>query len=105
MTAAAFPAVVSVTAGTGRLQETVIAWHPAVWLITKWPLRPLAMQRSYSSENSAAVMAGGGPGQVFSMRAYTSPLATLAHVGGPREVWGRGEELSAGLASSPATPG
>jgi hypothetical protein len=66
------------------------------------------MQRLHSSENSAAVMAGGGPGQVFSMRAYTSPLATLAHVGGPREVWGRGEEFvswhPARPASSPATP-
>ncbi len=81
-----FPAVVAVTAGTGRLQETVMAWHPVAWLITKRALRPLAMQRSYNSENSAAVTAGGGPGQVFSTRAYTSPLAMLAHVGGPREV-------------------
>jgi hypothetical protein len=60
-----FLAVVAVAAGTGRLHDMVMAWHLAAWLITKRALRPLAMQRSYSSEKSAAVTAGGDPGQVY----------------------------------------
>ncbi len=79
-------AVVSVEAG--RLDVTVIAWHLAAWLITMRALRPLVMQRSNSARNSAAVMAGGDSVQVvFSTRTFASPLATLAHMGGPREVW------------------
>jgi hypothetical protein len=73
---------------------TMTAWHPAAWLMTMQAFRPLAMQHSYSAENSAAVTAGGGPGQVvFSTSANTPPLATLAHVGGEggtgvrRRVW------------------
>jgi hypothetical protein len=48
----------------GKLHDTVIAWHPAAWLITKWAFRPLAMQRSNNAENLAAVTAGGGSVQV-----------------------------------------
>jgi hypothetical protein len=64
-----------------------MASHPAALLITLQAFRPLAMQRSNGAENSAAVTAGGGSMQVvFSTRAYTSPLATLANVGEPREI-------------------
>ncbi len=38
------PAAVSVTAGTGMLQETVRTWHPAAWLIITRAFKPLAMQ-------------------------------------------------------------
>jgi hypothetical protein len=62
---------------------TMMAWHPTAWLMTMWAFRPLPMQHSYRVENSAAVTAGGGQGQVvFSTSANTSPLAMLAHVGG-----------------------
>ncbi len=57
------PAAAAVSAGTGRLQDTVMAWHPAAWLMTRQAFRRLAKQRSYSAENSAAVTTG--PGQVF----------------------------------------
>ncbi len=81
-------AVVVVSVEAGRLDITVIAWHLAAWLITMRALRPLVMQRSNSARNSAAVMAGGDSVQVvFSTRTFESPLATLAHMGGPREVW------------------
>jgi hypothetical protein len=39
---------------------------------------------------------------VFSTRATTSHLATLAHMGGPREVWGRGEGFDSWHPASPA---
>jgi hypothetical protein len=74
----------------------VMAWHRAAWLITKRALRPLAMQRSYSSEKSAAVTAVGDPGEVYSMRAYMSPLATLSHLGGLGSYGVKGKSLSAG---------
>ncbi len=54
------PAVVAVSVEPGRLHVTVIAWHPAAWLVTMWASRPLATQRSNSAKNSAAVKAGGG---------------------------------------------
>jgi hypothetical protein len=102
---------VSVTAGVGAgiLHVTVSTWHPAAWLKFTQAFKPLAMQRWYSAEKSAAVItAGCDPVQAgFSPRA--SPLTTLAHVGEPREVEGRGEVLNswypAGPADSPATPG
>jgi hypothetical protein len=102
-------ATVAFSAGAGKVHVTVMVWHPATWLVTKRAFRPLAIHLSNSAENSAAVMAGGGPVQVASSpRVYTSPLATLPHVGGPREVWGRGEGLKswhpAGPAGLPTTP-
>jgi hypothetical protein len=79
------------------LHDPVMAWHPAAWLKTMWAFRPLAMQRSYSAENLAMVTAGGGLGQVvFSKGAYTSPLATLAHVGGLGRYEGEEKGLAAG---------
>jgi hypothetical protein len=39
---------------------------------------------------------------VFSTRTTTSPLATLTHMGGPREVWGRGEGFDSWHPASPA---
>ncbi len=103
------PAAVAFSAVSGKVHVTVMVWHPATGLVTKRAFRPLAIHLSNSAENSAAVMAGGGPVQVgSSTRVYTSPLASLAHVGGPREVWGRGEGLKswhlASLAGSPTTP-
>ncbi len=75
-----------------------------------WAFRLLAMQHSNSAENSAAVTAGGGLVQVvFSIRTNLSPLATLAYVGGPKEVWVCGEGFGSwhptGPAGLPATPG
>jgi hypothetical protein len=69
------PAAVAFSAVTGRVHVTVMVWHPATWLIAKRAFRPLAIHISNSAENSAAVMAVGGPVQVaFSTRVYTSPL-------------------------------
>jgi hypothetical protein len=96
-------------AGAGILHVTVSTWHPAAWLKFTRGFKLLAMQRWYSAKKSAAVItAGCDPVQAgFSLRA--SPLTTLAPLGEPREVEGRGEVLMgwypAGLAGSPATPG
>jgi hypothetical protein len=62
--------------------------------MTTRALKPLAIHRRYNAEKSAAVTAGCDPGQVdFSPMAHPSPLTTLAHVGEPREIRGRGEVL------------
>jgi hypothetical protein len=59
-----------------------MAWHPTAWLMTTQVFRPMATQRSYSAVKSAVVMAGGCLGQVDpSLRAPTSPLTMIAHVG------------------------
>ncbi len=79
------PAALSVTAGTGMLHEMVKTWHPAACLIFKLAFRPLATQRWYRAEKSAAdTMAGCDTGQDDPSRA--SPLTTLAHVGELGEV-------------------
>jgi hypothetical protein len=95
----------------GRLQETVTTWRPAAWLKTMRAFRPLARQRSYSTEKSAVETAGCGIGQAGpSTFAHTPPLTTLAHmaVGETREVGGRGAVYDgwhpAGPAGPPATP-
>ncbi len=76
------PAAWSVTAGTGMLHETVKTWHPAACLIFTLAIRPLATQRWYRAEKSAADTTDGcDPGQEDPTRA--SPLTTLAHVGEP----------------------
>jgi hypothetical protein len=78
-------AAVSVTAGTGMLHETVKTWDLAACLIFTLAFRPLATQRWYRAEKSAAdTTAGCDPGQDDPTRA--SPLTTLAHVGEPGEV-------------------
>ncbi len=80
---------VEVLAGAGRLQEIVMTWHPAAWLMTTQAFRPVATQRLYCTMKSAAVMAGGCLGQVDSSpRAPMSPLTMLAHVGELGEVEG-----------------
>jgi hypothetical protein len=88
------PAALSVAAGTGMLHVTVKTWHPAACLIFTLAIRPLAAQRWYRAEKSAAdTTAGCNPGQEDPTRA--SPLTMLAHVGEPgagevevrEEVW------------------
>jgi hypothetical protein len=89
-----FSAVAAVVVALGRLQEMVTTWRPAAWLNTTRALRPLAIQRSYSTEKSAVETAGCGVGQTGpSTLAHTPPLTTLTHiaVGEAREVGGRGE--------------
>jgi hypothetical protein len=81
---------VSVTAGAGMLHKTVKTWHPAAWLMFTLAFRPLATQRWYSAEKSAAVITAGAiRGRLVSPRV---PLL-LPHspTCEPREVEGRGE--------------
>jgi hypothetical protein len=54
-------------------------------------LRPLATQRCYRAEKSAADIAAGCDTEQAGNPSRASPLTTLAHVGEPGEVEGREE--------------
>ncbi len=99
-------AAAEVSAGTGKLQETVNIWRPATWLNTTRAFKPLAKHLSYSAVNSAAMKAGCCAGlEGFGAHA-PSPRTTLAHVGARGELWRRGwvSWQVAGAAGSLATP-
>ncbi len=73
------------------MQVTVMTWTPAVWLKLTLALRPLATQRSYSAENSAADIAAGCDPEQARTLSHASPLITLAHVGELGKIEGREE--------------
>jgi hypothetical protein len=100
------PAAAEVSAGTGKLQETVNVWRPAAWLNTTRAFKPQAKHLSYSAVNSAAMKAGCCAGlEDFGAHA-PSPRTMLAHVGARGELWRRGwvSWQVAGAAGSLVTP-
>jgi hypothetical protein len=81
-----FPDTSKVSAGAGKMHETVNVWRPAAGLKTTWAFRLLARHRLYSAVKSAAMTAGCCDGRVFFTACEPSPVTMLAHVGAHGEL-------------------
>jgi hypothetical protein len=73
--------VAEVSAGAGKIHQTVNVWRAAVWLNTMQAVKLLARRRSASAGKSAAMTAGCCDGRVVFTARTPSPLTTLAHMG------------------------